>query len=109
MKDIYINNIGIIFINKNSKYNRTYLNDKDKFNKNKINIFKKQKEELINENIIIKNEFKFYMKKWTINHSSSSKIIDDFLKQKLEIENILLFNKKQINYLDNIIKTYTHN
>ena len=85
MKDIYINNIGIIFIHSKKKYNKKYLNNKDKFNKNKINIFKKQKDELIKENIIIKKEFEFCMKKWTINHSSSSKIIDQFLKQKIKI------------------------
>jgi hypothetical protein len=106
IEDIYINNIGIIFINNNSKYNTIYLNDKHKFNKNKINNFKKQKEDLIQYNNIIKNEFKICMKNWTINHSSSSKILDEFIKEKLIIENIIIQNKNIIKNLDNLIKSY---
>jgi len=105
MKDIYINNIGIIFINNNSKYSRIYINDKDKFNKNKINNLKKQKQELIQYNNTIKNEFKICMKNWTINHSSSSKIIDEFIKEKLIIENIIIQNNNTINNFDNIIES----
>jgi len=103
MKDIYINNIGIIFINNDITYNKTYINDADKFNKKKINSLKKEKEELINENIIIKKEFQFCMKMWTINHSSSTKLVNKFLKEKLKIENIIINNKKNILYLDKMI------
>ena len=108
MKDIYINNIGIIFINKNSKYNTTYLNDKDKFNKNKINILQKQKKELLNENNLIKLQFKYYIKNWSINHSSSNKFIHKFLVEKSIIENLLKFNKKSIKNIDNTINSLTN-
>tara|TARA_Y100001978_G_C23629723_1_gene402797 strand:- start:361 stop:696 length:336 start_codon:yes stop_codon:yes gene_type:complete len=104
MTDIYINNIGIIFINQNKQYSKIYFNSKDEFNRKKINSFKKEKEELINENIIIKKEFEFCMKMWTINNSSSTKILNKFLKDKNQIENIIIKNKKRINYLDKLIQ-----
>lgn len=103
MEDLYINNIGIIFINRKNKYNKNYLNKKDKFNKNKIKNFKKEKKNLINENMIIKNEFNFAMKNWSINHSSSDKILNTFIKEKNKIENIIKNNNKKIEYIDNLI------
>lgn len=109
MKDIYINNVGIIFINKKNKNNTVFLNSRDNFNKNKINTLKIEKKELINENNIIRNEFVFCIKKWTINHSASTKIVNNYLKEKKKIEDIIINNKKRILYLDKMINNLLNN
>jgi len=96
MNVFFLNNVGILFTNKNINNIKINLTNKDFFYNNKLNLLNKEKKELNEYNNILKTEYKFIFNNWKLEHSCNKELIENILIEIKRLNNLIKYNNNKI-------------
>ncbi len=107
MNNFFLNNVGILFTNKNiDNINNIKINltNKDFFYNNKLILLNKEKKELNEYNNILKIEYKFIFNNWKLEHSCNKELIENILIEIKRLNNLIKYNNNKICIINSRIK-----